>query len=72
MHRGDQRHLGRFTYKGRFFKYPLETWDALSQLGLFQSAACMLSYLAARVRPNRIFAASRTPLFLYRAFFSPR
>ncbi len=49
----ERERLSRIYYRGRFFKYPLETWDALSQLGLFQSAACMLSYLAARVRPNR-------------------
>src|ERR1700686_416699 len=49
----ERERLSRIYYRGRFFKYPLETWDALSQLGLFQSAACMLSYIAARVRPNR-------------------
>ncbi len=49
----ERERLSRIYYKGRFFKYPLETWDALSQLGLFQSAACMLSYLAARVWPKR-------------------
>src|SRR6202521_2216315 len=49
----ERERLSRIYYKGRFFKYPLETWDALSQLGLFQSAACMLSYMAARVWPKR-------------------
>jgi protoporphyrinogen oxidase len=49
----ERERLSRIYYKGRFFKYPLETWDALSQLGLLQSAACMMSYLAARVRPRR-------------------
>jgi protoporphyrinogen oxidase len=43
----ERERLSRIYYKGRFFKYPLETWDALSQLGLFQSAACMMSYLGA-------------------------
>jgi protoporphyrinogen oxidase len=49
----ERERLSRIYYKGRFFKYPLETRDALSQLGLFQSAACMTSYLAARVWPKR-------------------
>jgi protoporphyrinogen oxidase len=49
----ERERLSRIYYRGRFFKYPLETWDALSQLGLFQSAACTLSYLAARVWPKR-------------------
>jgi len=49
----ERARLSRIYYRGRFFKYPLETWDALSQLGLFQAAACMMSYLAARVRPQR-------------------
>jgi protoporphyrinogen oxidase len=49
----ERERLSRIYYRGRFFKYPLETWDALSQLGIYQSAACMLSYLAARVWPRR-------------------
>ena len=49
----ERERLSRIYYRGRFFKYPLETWDALSQLGIFQSAACMLSYMAARVWPRR-------------------
>jgi protoporphyrinogen oxidase len=49
----ERARLSRIYYRGRFFKYPLETWDALTQLGLFQSAVCMMSYLAARVRPKR-------------------
>jgi protoporphyrinogen oxidase len=49
----ERERLSRIYYRGRFFKYPLETWDALSQLGIHQSAACMLSYLAARVWPRR-------------------
>src|SRR6202007_1664782 len=49
----ERERLSRIYYKGRFFKYPLETWDALSQLGLFQSGACMMSYLGARLWPKR-------------------
>jgi len=49
----ERERLSRIYYRGRFFKYPLETWDALSKLGLLQSAACMMSYAAARVRPKR-------------------
>jgi protoporphyrinogen oxidase len=49
----ERERLSRIYYKGRFFKYPLEAWNALRQLGLFESAACMLSYLAAQIRPKR-------------------
>jgi protoporphyrinogen oxidase len=49
----ERARLSRIYYRGRFFKYPLETWDALSQLGFLQSAACVMSYMAARVRPRR-------------------
>ncbi|HLK87448.1 MAG TPA: NAD(P)/FAD-dependent oxidoreductase [Candidatus Binataceae bacterium] len=48
----ERARLSRIYYRGRFFKYPLETRDALRQLGMFQAAACMLSYLAARLRPQ--------------------
>ncbi|HEY6421479.1 MAG TPA: NAD(P)/FAD-dependent oxidoreductase [Candidatus Binataceae bacterium] len=44
--------LSRIFYRGRFFKYPLETRDVLANLGIIESAACVMSYLAARVKPR--------------------
>lgn len=49
----ERERLSRIYYRGRFFKYPLETLDALGKLGLLESLACVLSYLAARCRPAR-------------------
>jgi protoporphyrinogen oxidase len=45
--------LSRIYYRGRFFKYPLETLNVLGNLGVAESAACMFSYAAARVKPKR-------------------
>jgi protoporphyrinogen oxidase len=45
--------LSRIYYRGRFFKYPLEPLDVLRRLGLYEASACVISYLAARVRPHR-------------------
>jgi protoporphyrinogen oxidase len=44
--------LSRIYYRGRLFKYPLEIWDTLKNLGPSEAAACVLSYLQARRRPN--------------------
>jgi protoporphyrinogen oxidase len=43
--------LSRIYYRGRFFKYPLETRNVLTNLGVFESAACVMSYAASRLRP---------------------
>jgi protoporphyrinogen oxidase len=40
--------LSRIYYRGRLFKYPLEIWDALSNLGPSEAAACVLSYAQAQ------------------------
>ena len=45
--------LSRIYYRGRFFKYPLESLDVLRQLGLYEAAACVISYFVARMRPRR-------------------
>ncbi len=45
--------LSRIYYRGRFFKYPLETLNVLENLGVAESAACMFSYAAARLKPKR-------------------
>jgi protoporphyrinogen oxidase len=43
--------LSRIYYNGKFFSYPLKAFEALYKLGIFTSAACMLSYAYARARP---------------------
>jgi len=45
--------LSRIYYRGRFFKYPLETLNVLENLGIAESIACMVSYAAARLKPKR-------------------
>src|SRR6476646_10185672 len=49
--------LSRIFYGGRFYSYPLSAMQALTNLGLVTSAACMLSYAYARLRPIK---AART------------
>ncbi|MGD8347330.1 MAG: FAD-dependent oxidoreductase, partial [Lysobacterales bacterium] len=43
----------RIYYKHKLFDYPLRAFDALSKLGLFESARCILSYAKARLFPIR-------------------
>src|SRR3954466_6723641 len=43
--------LSRIYYKGKFYSYPLKATEALLNLGLIESAACVLSYLKARAFP---------------------
>ena len=43
--------LSRIYYNGKFFSYPLKAFEALLKLGLFTSAACMLSYAYAKLFP---------------------
>jgi protoporphyrinogen oxidase len=44
--------LSRIFYGGKFYSYPLNAFEALGNLGLITSAACMLSYAYAKLRPN--------------------
>jgi protoporphyrinogen oxidase len=47
--------LSRIYYRGRFFKYPLELFDALRHLGPIEAMHCILSYLRERrVPPEHI------------------
>jgi len=41
----------RIYYRRRFFSYPLKPFEALIKLGIFESAACALSYFKARLFP---------------------
>jgi protoporphyrinogen oxidase len=43
----------RIFYRGKFFRYPLDGIEALKKLGILESARCVLSYLFARIKPNR-------------------
>src|SRR5690606_19610249 len=43
----------RIFYRGKFFSYPLKPVEALTKLGLVESAHCVLSWLKARVNPVR-------------------
>ena len=43
--------LSRIYYGGKFYSYPLNAFEALRNLGIFRSAACMLSYAYAKVSP---------------------
>src|SRR6266511_6298185 len=43
--------LSRIYYGGKYYSYPLSAFEALANLGLFTSAACMLSYAYAKATP---------------------
>ena len=43
----------KIFYRGKFYAYPLKPLEALSQLGVTESARCILSFLKARLRPMR-------------------
>src|SRR3954453_14478890 len=43
--------LSRIYYGGQFFTYPLKALEALTKLGIVESARCVLSYAKARLRP---------------------
>lgn len=43
--------LSRIYYKRKFYSYPLRAFEALTNLGLIESALCMASYVWARLFP---------------------
>ncbi len=47
----DRPRLSRIYYGGKYYSYPLKAFEALSNLGIMTSAACMASYAWARLRP---------------------
>jgi protoporphyrinogen oxidase len=69
------RRLSRILYKGRFYHYPLRPLEALWQMGLFESAWVVLSYLRKKLVPlpeERTLAQWMTNRFgprLFRMFF---
>lgn len=46
-----RKRLSRIYYGGKFYSYPLSAFEALRNLGIFTSAACMLSYAYAKAFP---------------------
>src|ERR1700722_7527010 len=42
----------KIYYGGQFYAYPLKPFEALSKLGIMESALCVLSFWVARVRPT--------------------
>jgi protoporphyrinogen oxidase len=45
--------LSRILYRGKFFDYPLKAANALRGLGVWESTACILSYLRYAAFPRR-------------------
>jgi protoporphyrinogen oxidase len=45
--------LSRIFYRGKFYSYPLKAFEALRNLGLLQSTACMVSFGLAKIFPVR-------------------
>src|SRR5436305_6172969 len=43
--------LSRLYYGAKYYSYPLSAFEALSNLGIFTSAACMLSFAYAKLMP---------------------
>ena len=49
----DRPRLSRIYYKGKFYAYPLKAFEALRNLGVIESVACVASYGLARAMPVR-------------------
>jgi protoporphyrinogen oxidase len=45
--------LSRIYYNGKFYAYPLRAFEALANLGVFESALCMASFAWAKLTPIR-------------------
>ncbi|NJL82376.1 MAG: NAD(P)/FAD-dependent oxidoreductase [Chloroflexaceae bacterium] len=67
--------LSRIYYDGKFFSYPLEAFNALSNLGVINSLLILWSYFKVKVRPNPIednfeqWVSNRFGKRLYETFF---
>lgn len=49
----DRPRLSRIFYKGKFYAYPLKAFEALGNLGIFESVACVASFAFAQTFPVR-------------------
>ena len=47
----DRPRLSRIYYNGKFYSYPLRAFEALLNLGVFTSSACMVSFAYAKAFP---------------------
>jgi len=67
--------LTRIYYRDSFFDYPLKASNAIINLGVFEAAFCVLSYLKARVFPEKdestfeAWVSNRFGRRLYSIFF---
>ena len=67
--------LSRIYYDGKFFSYPLEPLNTLTNIGLLNSLFILASYLKAKLRPNpeeenlEQWVINRFGERLYRTFF---
>ena len=67
--------LSRIYYKNKFFSYPLEPYNALSNLGLINSILIMWSYFKAKIKPHPVeenfeqWVSNRFGQRLYETFF---
>jgi protoporphyrinogen oxidase len=65
----------RIFYDGKYFDYPLKATNALKNLGPIEAVRCVLSYVAARIRPPKDqtnyegWLVARFGWRLYRTFF---
>ncbi len=50
----DRPRLSRIFYKNKFYAYPLRAFEALRNLGLFQSTACLASFGYAQAFPIKL------------------
>jgi protoporphyrinogen oxidase len=67
--------LSRILYNGKFFRYPLEPWDALARLGPVETVRCLASWAKAAMFPQlpepdlEAFITNRFGRRLYEIFF---
>jgi len=65
----------RIFYGGKYYDYPLKASNALKNLGIVEAVLCVLSYVAARIRPPKDqtnyegWLVARFGWRLYRTFF---
>ncbi|MBO1070846.1 MAG: NAD(P)/FAD-dependent oxidoreductase [Dolichospermum sp. DEX189] len=67
--------LSRIYYNGKFFNYPLEVTNALSNLGIINSLLMLFSYLQVKIKPDPVeenfeqWVCNRFGKKLYATFF---
>ncbi|HLD50987.1 hypothetical protein A3K34_02370 [candidate division WWE3 bacterium RIFOXYC1_FULL_40_10] len=67
--------LTRINYRNKFYNYPLKPFNALSNLGILETALCVLSYLKEKLSPTpdkgtfETWVISRFGKRLYHHFF---